>query len=115
LKSVCGYLEIKTPIEVFSEMELALAPVNAPDEWALNICKAIGGVTEYWNPPGGMSLFDRLKYESNQIGLKFLSINSIKYDQKRPVFEPNLSVIDIMMFNGPEQINKFLDDYELLK
>jgi hypothetical protein len=114
LKSVCGYLEIKTPIEVYSEMELAIAPVNTPDEWALNICKAIDGVTEYRNPPGCMDLFDRSKYESNQIELKFLSVNSIIYDQKRPVFEPNLSIIDIMMFNSPEQINKLLDDYELL-
>ena len=95
-------------------MELEIDPVNAPDEWALNICKAMKGVSEYWNPTGGMSFFDRSKYESNQIELKFQRVNLVEYDQKRPTFEVGLSIIDVMMFNSVEQINKMLDDYELL-
>jgi len=114
LKAVCDYLKIQTPIEIYSKMELEIDPVNAPDEWALNICKAMKGVTEYWNPTGGMSFFDRSKYESNQIELKFQRVNLIEYDQKRPAFEVGLSIIDAMMFNSVEQINKMLDDYELL-
>ncbi len=114
LQSICDYLEIRTPIEVYSKMRLEIAPVNTPDEWALNICKAINGVTEYWNPPGGINIFDRLKYEKNHIGLKFLSINSEEYDQKRPGFEPNLSILDCIMFNSPKKIREMLNQYELL-
>lgn len=114
LKAVSEYLEIRTSIEIYSEMELVIEHVNAPDEWALNICKALGGVTEYWNPPGGMSLFDRSKYERNNIEIRFQSVRLKEYDQRRANFEAGLSMIDVMMFNSVEQINKMLDDYELL-
>ena len=41
LESICNYLEINRKIEIFSYMELEIEPVNEPDEWALNICKAL--------------------------------------------------------------------------
>ena len=37
-----------------------------------------------------------------------------QYDQKRQWFEPGLSIIDVLMFNSPEEINVMLDKYELL-
>ena len=114
LKTVCNYLGINTPIQVFSLMNIDIEPANAPDEWALNICKALGNVDEYWNPPGGQSFFDRKKYENAGINLKFHSAILTDYDQKRNVFEPWLSTIDVMMFNSEEEINKMLDNYELL-
>ena len=114
LKTVCNYLGINTPIQVFSLMNIDIEPANAPDEWALNICKALGNVDEYWNPPGGQSFFDRKKYENAGINLKFHSAILTEYDQKRNVFEPGLSIIDVMMFNSVEEINKMLNDYELL-
>ena len=39
-------------------MNLNIEEAKAPDEWALNICKAIGNVEEYWNPPGGATFFE---------------------------------------------------------
>ena len=114
LKTVCNYLGINTPIQVFSLMNIDIEPANAPDEWALNICKALGNVDEYWNPPGGQSFFDRKKYENAGINLKFHSAILTDYDQKRNVFEPGLSIIDVMMFNSVDEINKMLDNYELL-
>jgi hypothetical protein len=113
LEAVCNYLGIRTPIAMFSELKLAIEPVYAPDEWALNICKAMTGVTEYWNPPGGIAFFDRSKYEANQVQLKFQRVGRGEYDQGRATFEPGLSIIDVMMFNSVEQINTMLDDYEL--
>jgi len=114
LQEVCNYLGIATPISVFSEMNLLIDKPNAPDEWALNICKAVSGVTEYWNPPGGKSLFDVKKYNNEGIACKFQSVNLNEYSQKRDVFESGLSIIDVMMFNSPEEINKMLDDYSLI-
>lgn len=114
LKTVCDYLNIDKLIEVFSEMNLKIDKVNAPDEWALHICKALGNIDEYRNPPGGQSFFDKTKYENSGINLKFHSTILTKYDQKRDVFEPGLSIIDVMMFNSKEEINEMLDKYELL-
>lgn len=113
LRLTCSYLGISKPIEIFSKMSLDIDTVTVPDEWALNICKAIPGITEYWNPPGGMKFFDKSKFSANKINLKFHKIVLIDYPQIRSTFEPGLSIIDVMMFNSVEQINLMLDSYEL--
>lgn len=114
LKIICSYIGIEFNIDVFSEMNLKIDEVNAPDEWALNICKALGNVKEYWNPEGGIEFFNRQKYEKSEIGINFLKMNLPKYPQRRSKFEPGLSIIDVMMFNEPCIIKEMLDDYELL-
>lgn len=114
LESVCKYLGIEKKINLFSDMGLSIDTPKAPDEWGLNICKSINGVTEYWNPPGGMSFYDKNKYEKAGIKLKFLKINLKPYDQKRQIFEPGLSIIDVMMFNSKEEIQSMLNEYELI-
>lgn len=113
LEAVCAYLGINKPLEVFSEMDLAIEPPAAPDEWALNICKVLDGVSEYWNPPGGRSFFDRKKYEEAGIDLRFHEIRLAEYNQRRQPFEPGLSILDVLMFNTPELVNQMLDDYDL--
>ncbi len=112
LQMVCEYLGINREIEVFSKMNLDIKPAEAPDEWALNICSAIEGANEYWNPPGGMSFFDRTKYQKAGISLKFQSVDIEPYNQKRE-FEPALSIIDVLMFNSIEEVNVMLDNYIL--
>lgn len=114
LKTVCDYIGVELNVNVFSEMHLSIDEVKAPDEWALNICKALGNVSEYWNPEGGLEFYDRSKYYKAGIDIKFLSMNIQKYPQRRPEFEARLSIVDIMMFNKPEKINEMLDDYMLL-
>lgn len=116
LEEVCEYLQIPCEIKVFSKMNLTIEDAKEPDEWALNICKAIPSVTEYWNPPGGMSFFDQTKYEKEKIALKFQRMNLTSYSQGRgnQTFEAGLSILDVMMFNSIEEIHRMLDDYELL-
>lgn len=114
IKVICDHIGINVNLSIFSEMNLNVEEVNAPDEWALNICKSIGNVDEYWNPEGGLEFFDRSKYEKEGINIQFLKINLRKYPQRRRDFEPGLSIIDAMMFNKPEKINEMLDDYELI-
>jgi hypothetical protein len=113
LRAVCGYLGLPKTFEIFSTMDLNIDEPQAPDEWALNICTSLGDVREYWNPPGGSSFFDQSKYREAGIDLKFQQIRLQPYDQKRPAFEPGLSIIDVMMFNSPERIHEMLDDYGL--
>lgn len=114
LKEICKYLNIEIKVEIFSEMNLEIERVNAPDEWALNICKALGDIDEYWNPEGGIEFFDRTKYENEDIKLRFIKSKIKQYNQNRDVFEGGLSIIDVMMFNSIEDINKMLDEYEIL-
>ncbi len=109
LKAVCAYLHMDRDIRVFSEMDLPIEPPRAPDEWALNICKAIPGQHEYWNPMGGRELFDQAKYQASAIDLRFVGCLLPHYDQKRPDFEPGLSIIDVLMFNNAESTQAMLD------
>ena len=64
LCEICKYLGIDTNITIFSKENLEIEKANAPDEWALNICKAKGNVDEYWNPPGGAEFFNPEKYKN---------------------------------------------------
>jgi hypothetical protein len=114
LEVICDYLGINHKIEVFSEMNLKVADATAPDEWALNICKMLPEVNEYWNPVGGLTFFDKTKYDKEGINLFFQHVTLQEYDQKREMFEPGLSIIDILMFNSPDEINVMLDNYKLL-
>lgn len=113
LNKTLAYLGIEHNIKVFSEMNLTIAPPQAPDEWALNICKELGSVSEYWNPPGGKSFFEPSKYAKNNIKLYFHTQKIIPYQQKKSTFIPGLSIIDVLMFNSIEDINKMLDQYQL--
>lgn len=115
LRAICHYIGINANISVLSEMGLYIEEANAPDEWALNICNSIGNIDEYWNPEGGLEFFDKNKYERAGIGIHFLKMNLNRYSQERDIFEPGLSIIDVMMFNGPKEINEMLDEYVLVK
>lgn len=110
---VCDYIGIHHEIELFSRINCKIEPAQMPDEWALNICKAMGA-DEYWNPPGGIDFFDRSKYERAGIDLRFQKVDLMEYQQKGDPFEPGLSIIDVMMFCSPNEINQMLDHYTFL-
>lgn len=114
LKVICSYIGIEANFSIFSEMNLHIEKVNAPDEWGLNVCKALDNVEEYWNPEGGVEFYDCQKYHRNNIEINFLKINLQSYPQIRTKFEPGLSIVDVMMFNDSKDINRMLDDYILL-
>ena len=89
-------------------MNLTLGPVEAADEWALRTTQALGATT-YVNQPGGRSFFEPAKYAEAGIDLKFLEFNLMPYEQRRPIFEDGLSILDVLMFNSPEQVRTMLD------
>lgn len=113
LEVTCDYLHIPHRFDILSEMDLFYDAPEAPDEWPLKICQALGDVQSYWNPPGGQSFYDRSKYDAAGIDLKFLQLETPTYDQRRADFIPHLSIIDTLMFNAPEEMNAMLDRYTL--
>lgn len=96
-------------------MQLQIEKPKSSDEWSLNICKACNGITEYWNAPGGQSFYNETKYLDNGFKLRFIKNQLIPYDQKREVYEPGLSIIDVLMFNSIKETNILIDKYELLE
>jgi hypothetical protein len=107
IQVICNYLDIKTTIKIWSEMNLTIGDVQAPDEWALRICEAMKA-QKYINPIGGLELFDSKKYEAMGIDIQFLDCLP-EYNQFDKDFIPGLSIIDMLMFNSKDQINQMLD------
>ena len=59
-------------------------------------------------------MYDKKEFEKNDIKLNFLKTLDFSYKQFDNEFIPWLSIIDVMMFNSHETINKILDNYELI-
>lgn len=114
IEKVSNYLGLNTTFKIYSEMELAIEEPNAPDEWALNICKALG-VSNYVNASGGQEFFDKNKYEKDNINLFYVKQPIDSYKQLGNDFEPGLSIIDVMMFNSPLEIRDMLSQGYLEK
>jgi hypothetical protein len=105
-------LDIRAELRLSSEMELDYRDVDGADEWALRISQQMGAVS-YINPVGGSGIFDSNKYATSGIELQFLKSRDIVYSQNRLTFEPNLSIIDVLMFNGINGTRKLLEEYDL--
>lgn len=110
----CQFLGIDINYDVYSDMDLQIENVNAPDEWALRITKQLG-YEVYVNPIGGLSFFDREKYKAQNIKLEFLKQELIPYIQKIGHFEEGLSIIDLMMFCDIKTINKMMESYAIIE
>ena len=112
LKVICDYLDIPFKVEISSKMNFDYSNVNDAGEWALRISEQLGA-NSYLNPSGGVELFDPVKFSSKGIELNFLETNLLEYSQRRPCFESALSIIDVLMFNSKDEINRYLDFFSL--
>ena len=111
INKLCVYLDIKKEIILSSEQNYDYAHVGDAGEWALRISEQIGA-SEYINPAAGSGLFDREKFSASNIRLSFLNTEEIDYPQ-RGDFEPFLSIIDVLMFNGNECTKELLKKYSI--
>jgi hypothetical protein len=112
IAELCSYLNINTKITVSSHHNFDYYSVNGAGDWALEISKQ-KKASAYINPISGRELFDKEKFSSNGINILFLKPQEITYNQKRKTFEPWLSIIDVLMFNGREETIKFLNYYDI--
>lgn len=111
LKSICEYLGISTQILLSSELDKR---VNLSGQAQLfNICRQFD-CHHYINSIGGQALYDKPVFENQGITLKFLRTNNIVYPQFENEFIPQLSIIDMLMFNTPQEIAPFLTAYALV-
>jgi len=114
IDAICKYLEIGAKITVSSDYNFDYSEVNAAGDWALAISKQ-KKADVYINPISGKELFDKEKFISNNVNILFLKPQEIVYNQKRKVFEPSLSIIDVLMFNGRDETARLLNLYDLLE
>ena len=111
IRIVCDYLHIGTKFKLSSEKYSDSQGMVKADR-LIDICKK-NNSTEYLNPIGGMEIYTKEDFAEKGIDLKFLATNKTEYKQFGNDFIPNLSIIDVMMFNSVEEIRKMLDEYIL--
>jgi hypothetical protein len=110
LDVVCGYLGISFQPQICSQMSLPLPTQMEPGDWAPEICRLVGAKS-YLNPVGGKALFDPKKFEDIGVSLGFLSMAEFKYDTKPLQFVPDLSIIDVLMWNSLETVRGAIKMY----
>ena len=83
------------------------------EERIYDACRRTGADT-YINAIGGTKLYDRDEFASHGITLKFLKSGFPEYSQFRKPFVDRLSILDAIMFNSKEDLQKMLEDYTLI-
>lgn len=67
----------------------------------------------YINMPGGKSLYAKNDFMEERVDLKFIDALPLRYSQGSRDFVPNLSIIDVLMNCGPQEVLSLLQQYEL--
>jgi hypothetical protein len=111
IKKLSTYLDIEKKIIISSEKNFDYSNIDNAGEWALRIAEQLGA-NDYINPVAGAKLFDREKFALSNINLSFLKSQDITYSQAGD-FEPSLSIIDVLMFNGIEGTKNLLRKYSI--
>lgn len=108
---IAKFLGIETKIIYASEIEKDCSLKG--EEKIINIAKRLGA-SHYINPIGGKEMYNREKFKNENIQLDFLSVETVKYKQFKNEFFPNLSILDIIMFNEKQQLKDMLERYKLI-
>lgn len=79
----------------------------------ISISKILGANT-YVNPKNGKELYNCKHFEEAQIQLSFINMHDIIYKQTNVnKFIPDLSIIDVLMFNSVDEVKELLTRFAL--
>jgi hypothetical protein len=105
ISKISQSLEINTNLSVSSR--LADTTELKGQDRVLKVSELLEA-TEYVNPIGGKELYKKEDFARLGIDLKFHEIDQVVYDQFGKEFIPNLSIMDVLMFNGIEETRNLL-------
>lgn len=107
LEKLKAFLNIQTNLIVSSALEIDHQLKSA--QKVIAICQS-RNATNYINPIGGVELYDKDQFQNNGIHLSFLKTSDVVYKQFNHDFVHFLSIIDVMMFNSGDEIQRFLNE-----
>jgi len=111
IKNVIDYLQLETEFCKTSENYNNKTKIG--QDRVLDIC-GIEKASQYINPIGGIELYSKNTFKENGIVLNFIKSKPIIYTQFDNDFSPWLSIIDVLMFNSVSEVNKMVNQYELV-
>jgi len=111
IQKIARYLDMDTKFICLSDLQ-GETTLRAQDR-TIDICKRLNA-DRYINAIGGQELYDKERFQAEGISLNFLRSEPAAYQQFDNEFEPNLSIIDVMMFNSKDEIKEMLEQYVLI-
>jgi len=111
VQETCDYLQLSINF-IVSSKKYKNTELGRSDR-LIDICQKVNAKV-YINSLGGLELYDKCYFKKKGVTLKFLNPELTPYNQFQNDFIPGLSIIDVMMFNSPGEINEMLREYSLL-
>lgn len=109
IHAVYTYLDLSFNHSISSE----ISPENRTSgraERLIEITKKLG-YSRYINSSGGRDLYQKEFFRAHGVELAFIQSKPMAYPQFNKPFIPELSIIDVLMFNSPEQVRNYLSAY----
>jgi hypothetical protein len=113
LSSVCAYLGIPFRYRICSRLGLQFPGTLQAGQWAPWIAGRLGAQA-YINPAGGRALFDAADFAKENVELRFLEFAPFAYATPGYTFEPDLSILDVLMWNSQSTIVQAIRDHSSL-
>jgi len=110
IEVIANYLEMNTQFIYLSDLQ-GETSLKSQDR-TVDICKRVNA-SRYVNAIGGQHLYDKETFLAEGMDLSFLKTSEFEYKQYYNEFIPNLSIVDILMFNSKETIKGMLEAYSL--
>jgi hypothetical protein len=111
IQRIAEFLNLEVKFLYSSEIKKN-CELRAQDK-VIDICKNLNA-SVYINAIGGQKLYSKDEFKKNNIVLNFIKTDLSQYKQFGNDFVPNLSIIDVMMFNDVHTINSYLESYQLV-
>src|SRR5690606_3921503 len=105
IRCICAHLQITTPFRIGSE--LGLPARMDKQERVISIAKKLDADL-YINPIGSLTLYCPAIFRSQGLAFRFLRMDELSYPQFNQPFFPSLSIIDVLMFNSPSEVQTLL-------
>lgn len=111
IRTLCGYFGIATRMLISSEVGIG-EQLSGKDR-VIAIANGLHA-DMLINPIGGLNLYSSDEFMRHGLTLKFISTQPMAYRQFGDIHLENLSVIDLMMFVGLQEIREGLARYVLI-
>lgn len=101
------------PLNVVSSRALDLGhDANAPEDWGWRAAHALSANT-YLNAPGGRRIYSPTTYANQGLRLGFVDHPLPEYDQGGRDFVRGLSIVDVLMWLGPDGTRDMVLQYSI--
>ena len=112
ITKISDFLEIDVSFD-FSSIQSPESKGMDKADRLIHICKK-NNSNQYINSIGGQTLYSKEYFNANGVNLSFIENYIEPYLQFGEEFVPNLSIIDIIMFNDTKTVRKMLNKYKLI-